>query len=129
MVVSEVDSGGRVSTVGMSSSNWTSCCNRTSLELGSITRIMEYDVDIQITKLVRGRELCKQMLSSQDPDEEFAMILTEQQEVRNSDPRNWMDDMKNFLLGNGYPQVLDKAKRRQYRLHTYNIIQTSEGGN
>ena len=29
-----------------------------------------------------------------------------------------MDDMKNFLLGNGYPQGLDRTKRRQYRLQS-----------
>ena len=29
-----------------------------------VTKVMEYDVDIQITKLVRGRGLCKQMISS-----------------------------------------------------------------
>lgn len=46
------------------------------------------------------------------------MMLTEQQEVRNSDPRSWMDDMMNFLLGNGYPQGLDKTKRRYYRLQS-----------
>ena len=44
------------------------------------------------------------------------MILIEQQEARNDDLRNWMDDMRNFLLGNGYPQGLERTKRRQYRL-------------
>ena len=63
---------------------------------GWITKVMEYDVDIQITKLVRARGLCKQMISSQESDEEVAMILTKQQEAKNDDPRNWMDDMKNF---------------------------------
>ncbi len=29
-----------------------------------------------------------------------------------------MDDMKNFLSGDGYPQGLDKTKRRQYRLQS-----------
>ena len=58
------------------------------------------------------------MLSSQEPDEEAAMILIEQQELRNSDPRSWMDDMMNFLSGNGYPQGLDRTKRRQYRLQS-----------
>ena len=77
---------------------------------------MEYDVDIQITKLVRGKGLCKQMLSFQESDEEVAMMLTEQKEARNDDPRNWIDDMKNFLLGNGYPQGLDRDKRRKFRL-------------
>ena len=58
------------------------------------------------------------MISSQEPDEEVTMILIEQKETRNNDPRNWMDDMKNFLLGNGYPQGLDRTKRRQYRLQS-----------
>ena len=55
---------------------------------GWITKVMEYDVDIQITKLVRGRGLCKHMISSQESDEEVALILTEQQEAKNDDPRN-----------------------------------------
>ncbi|MDF3686162.1 hypothetical protein [Enterobacter hormaechei] len=80
---------------------------------------MEYDVDIQITKLVRGRGLCKEMLSDQDSDEEVAMVIAEQQEERNvNGPKSWMDNMKNFLSGNGYPQGLDRAKRRQYRLQS-----------
>ena len=44
------------------------------------------------------------------------MVLIEQKEARNDDPRNLIDDIKNFLLGNGYHQGLDRAKRRQYRL-------------
>ena len=62
--------------------------------------------------------MCKQMISSQESDEEVAMILIEQQEVRNDDPRNWMDDMKKLLLGRRYPQGLDRTKRRQYRLQS-----------
>ena len=33
-----------------------------------------------------------------------------------------MDDMKNFLLVNGYPQGLDRAKRRQYRLQSIHYV-------
>ena len=40
------------------------------------------------------------------------MILTEQQEARNDNPRNWMDEMMTFLSGNGYPQGLDVTKIR-----------------
>ena len=29
-----------------------------------------------------------------------------------------MDDMKDFLLGNGYPQGLDRAKRRKFILQS-----------
>ena len=44
------------------------------------------------------------------------MILIVQQETRNYDPKNWMDEMKNLLLGNEYPHGLDRTKRRQYGL-------------
>lgn len=59
------------------------------------------------------------MLSDQDFDEETTMIVTEQQEEGNvNGPRSWIDDMKSFLSGDGYPQGLDRAKRRQYRLQS-----------
>ena len=45
---------------------------------GWITKVMQYDVDIQITKLVRRRGLCKQMILSQESDEEVTVILIEQ---------------------------------------------------
>ncbi len=71
---------------------------------GWITGVMEYDVDIQITKLVRGRGLCKEMLSGQDSDEEAAMVLREQQEEGSvNGPKSWINNMKSFLSGNGYP--------------------------
>lgn len=46
------------------------------------------------------------------------MILIEQKEARNDNPRNWIDDMMTFLSSNRYPQGLDRAKRRQYRLRS-----------
>ena len=53
------------------------------------------------------------MLSSQDSDEEASMVIIDQQEERNDDgPKSWISDLKCFLLGNGYPQGLDKTKRR-----------------
>ena len=79
---------------------------------GWITKVMEYDVDIQVTKLVRGKGLCKHMVSSHESDEEVSLVLVEQQEVRNKNLRSWIDDMKTLLVGNGYPQGLDKAKTR-----------------
>lgn len=79
---------------------------------GWITKVMEYDVDIQVTKLVRGKGLCKQMVSSHESDEEVSLVLVEQQEVRNKNLRSWIDDMKTLLAINWYPQGLDRVKRR-----------------
>lgn len=36
------------------------------------------------------------MISSQELDEEVAMVLIEQQEVGNYNPRSWINDMKTF---------------------------------
>ena len=44
------------------------------------------------------------------------MVFTEQQEVRNENPRNWMNDMMTFFSRNGYHQGLGRDKRREYRL-------------
>lgn len=33
-----------------------------------------------------------------------------------------MDNMKAFLVGNGYPQGIDKTKRRQFRLQSINYV-------
>ena len=51
------------------------------------------------------------MVSSQESDE-VSLVLIDQQEVGEQNPRIWIDDMMTFLLGNGYPQGLDRAKRR-----------------
>ena len=40
-----------------------------------ITKVMEYDVDIKITNLVRGKGLCEQMVSSLDAHNETALLL------------------------------------------------------
>ena len=59
------------------------------------------------------------MLSCKGSDDENAMVITDQPEGKNDDvasPKSWIDDMKCFLVVNGYPKGLDRKKRRQYRL-------------
>ena len=85
---------------------------------------MEYVVDIHITKLIRRRGLCDWMILSHEIAKEAILVLTEQHETRDDNPRGWMDDMEAFLVGNGYPQGLDKAKRRNFKMLSipYTII-------
>ena len=40
------------------------------------------------------------MVSSQESDEEVAMVLIEQQDVRNENQRIWINGMMPLLLGN-----------------------------
>ena len=81
-------------------------------------------MDIQITKLIRGRGLCEQIISSHEIAEEAILVLIEQYEIRDDNPKGWLDDMKAFLAENGYHEGLDKAKRRNFRLWSisYTII-------
>ena len=43
--------------------------------VGWITKVMEYDIDIKITKLVRGRGLCEKMVSSFETLEEVSLLI------------------------------------------------------
>ena len=52
------------------------------------------------------------MVSSQESKEEVSLVSIEKQEVGDDISRSWVDNMKTFLLGNGYPDGLDTEKRR-----------------
>lgn len=43
--------------------------------VGWITRVMEYDVDIKITKLVRGKGLCEKLVSTFETPMEVSLVL------------------------------------------------------
>ena len=83
---------------------------------GWITKVMEYDVDIKITKLVRGKGLYEELLSSFDTTEEVTLIIENEQPAEGGNQNNRIKDMSTFLLGGGYPQGLDITKRRKFRL-------------
>ncbi len=70
---------------------------------GWITKVMEYDVDIKITKLVKGKGLCEKMLSPPDTVEEVSLLIEDEQPTEGEKHSNWIQDMTTFLLGGGYP--------------------------
>ena len=43
------------------------------------------------------------MISSRKIEKEAILVLIEEYETRNDNPKGWMDDMKTFLVGNGHP--------------------------
>ena len=49
---------------------------------GWITKVMEYDVDIKITKFVRGKGLCEEFLSSFDIAEEVTLVIENRQSIK-----------------------------------------------
>lgn len=72
---------------------------------GWITKVMEYDVDIKITKLVRGKGLCEQLAtgSSSESELEKDVVLANTNESQNAQDdvplitKNWVQDMTQFL--------------------------------
>ena len=53
--------------------------------VGWITKVMECDIDIKITKLVRGKGLCEKMASYFGTCEEFSLLIQGEQLVENED--------------------------------------------
>ena len=70
--------------------------------VGSITKAMEYDIEIKVTKLVRGKGLCEQLVEierndlNEDLDAVLAQIDRGQPAIMNIQ-NDWIDNMVNFL--------------------------------
>ena len=86
-----------------------------------ITKAMEYDIEIKVTKLVRGKGLCEQLVEkgkndlNDDVDVVLALLDDEQPIVPNVQ-NDWVDDMVFFLQIGCCPEGLEKSKQRHYRL-------------
>ncbi|KAH9293759.1 hypothetical protein KI387_041035, partial [Taxus chinensis] len=89
---------------------------------GWITRVMEYDIEIKVTKLVCGRGLCEQLASALqeevNSEKEVVFVLqNNQEEGRDDVPAPcWTQDMVHFLQMGMCPHWMSKAKRRHFRL-------------
>ena len=57
---------------------------------GWITKVIEYDVDMKITKLVRGKGLCKWMLLSFEEIEEVALVIEDKKSIEGDNQSNWL---------------------------------------
>lgn len=85
--------------------------------------VMEYDVEIKVTKLVRGKGLCEQLsLSQQDEviNEKEVFFLQNSQEKENDDVPipYWTQDIMYFLQKGLCPHEMSKEKRRHFRLQS-----------
>ena len=82
---------------------------------GRITKAMEYNIEIKVTKLVRGKGLCEQVAetgnnsSNNDSDVVLAQIDEEKPTIMNVQ-NDWIDDMVNFIQTGRCPKGLDRAK-------------------
>ena len=64
---------------------------------------MENDVDIKITKLVRGKGLCEEFLPPFDIEEEVILLIEDEQPIEDGNQNNWIQDISTFLSRGGYP--------------------------
>ncbi|KAH9304225.1 hypothetical protein KI387_008629, partial [Taxus chinensis] len=83
---------------------------------------MEYDIEIKVTKLVRGKGLCEQLALSQQvevgDEKETILVLQDGQEQENDDVPTpcWTQNMIHFLQTGLCPPKMRKEKRRYFRL-------------
>lgn len=54
--------------------------------------------------------------------EEVALVLVDEKPIGDENLNNCIHDMITYLLGGGYPQGLDRAKRRQFRLQSIPFV-------
>ena len=88
---------------------------------GWITKAMEYDIEINVTKLVRGKGLCEQLAGNgnNNLNDDKDVVLTtfdEEQPTIHDIQTDWVDDMTRFLQTGRCPEGLERSKRRYYRL-------------
>lgn len=86
--------------------------------VGWVTRVMEYDVDIKITKLVRGKGLCEQLFSAFETLINVSLVLQEDQLLNIDTQNSWVNDMTTILKEGRYPPSLDRTKRRHFKLQS-----------
>lgn len=84
-------------------------------------KVMEYDIDIKVTKLVKGKGLCEQLVAGFENERKtktkvFLVTDDQDQDVAPALGVSWVHDMTHFLQIGEFPLGLDKAKRRYFRL-------------
>ncbi|KAH9303500.1 hypothetical protein KI387_043862 [Taxus chinensis] len=102
---------------------------------GWITHVMEYDIEIKITKLVRGKGLCEQLVLGKQKEvcnEEEAVLTVQdnhepsgrQEEDNSALTPYWTQGIMHFLQIGLCPLEISKVKRRYFRLQAvpYTII-------
>lgn len=82
--------------------------------VGWVTKVMEYDVEIKVTKLVRGKGLCEQIYDgvTSDIEHKQEVVLTFQDEEQINVFASTIDqaqEMVHFLQTGECPKVLDRA--------------------
>lgn len=81
-----------------------------------ITNIVEYDVDVRPTKIVRGKGLCKYIVHECEPRED-EMATKEVVIISPESPNTcWMEARKHFMKIKIFLEGLPPKKKRFYRL-------------
>lgn len=91
--------------------------------VGWVTKVMEFDVDIKVTKIVRGKGLCEKIAdhtNNNEEDEEKVVLALQDEEkvVVPVPPISWVQEMTHFLLTAKCPHGLSKSRSRYYRLQS-----------
>lgn len=88
--------------------------------VGRITKVMEYDHDIKITRLVRRRGVYENFNSSFGKESKTSLLLQEEEQVDNQGDAQtgWLEVMYAFLRDDSYPPHFDRTKRSNLRFYS-----------
>lgn len=86
-----------------------------------ITKVIEYDISIMVTKLVRGKGLCEQLVgsavNSKEEEQQVETVLENDERLDvPAIPTTWNQQIAYYLQTCDYPKCLDRSKRRYFRL-------------
>lgn len=81
-----------------------------------ITKILEHDIDVRPTKVIRGKRLCEYIAQESEPrevevDKEEVVMFT-----YNSSEACWLEDRKHFMRTGVFLEGLPPEKRRFYMM-------------
>jgi len=81
-----------------------------------ITKIMEYDIEIKLTRLIRGRDLYENIAEASH----MIIILEDEQQL--NEESDWIKQIIFYFQTGNCPEVLDKFQRRRFKLHALRFI-------
>ena len=97
-----------------------SCCNQTPKvrEVDGLQKILEFDIEIKPTKLIKGQGLARMMAESNHKVLELNLNGLDAKviECPNIFQSKWYDDIVQFLQTMDCPPDMDKSKKRAFKM-------------
>lgn len=90
---------------------------------GWIKKVMEYDVEIRVTKLIRGKGLCEHLAgdleNNKEVENQTILVLNDEEKiVVAGPPSSWIQEMVHYLYTGECPKGPKNEKQRYFKLQS-----------